>query len=355
MGFQVRIAEPSDEQRWKDFVTSQSLHHHAHAWQWREIIAKTLGHTPQYLLCEEGGQEPSPVVGVLPLFLVKSLLFGKALISVPYLNGGGILSSHPEATEKLLESVTELAKENQVDYVELRHRAIFETKPPQLVERHHKVSMILKLASTVDEQFASFPAKLRSQIRKPQKNGITVSFSEGSDERQDHIDPFYQVFSEHMRDLGTPVSPRAFFSAVKKHFANDCRGLTLWYQEKPISTAITISHNGFVEVPWAATLKRYHHLSANMLLYWELIKDALLQGGTHFDFGRSSTDSSTHRFKEQWGSTPLPLYWYYLSNTSALPDINPHNPKFSFFVKCWKHLPLTVSNFVGPKLSRSLP
>ena len=92
-----------------------------------------------------------------------------------------------------------------------------------------------------------------------------------------------------------------------------------------------------------------------MLLYWEAIKNAIESNCDVFDFGRSSPESGTFRFKKQWGAEPLPLYWYYHINKGEIPNVNPNNPKFSLLVNTWKCLPLSIANSLGPKITRGLP
>jgi hypothetical protein len=75
-----------------------------------------------------------------------------------------------------------------------------------------------------------------------------------------------------------------------------------------------------------------------------------------FDFGRSTPNEGTYKFKEQWGALPEPVCWEYrLLNGSALPDQTPKNPKFRAAIAVWKRLPLVVTNRLGPHLVRSIP
>ena len=93
-----------------------------------------------------------------------------------------------------------------------------------------------------------------------------------------------------------------------------------------------------------------------MLLYWEALKHAIEQGGRRFDFGRSTTDSGTYRFKRQWGAQPTQLYWHYwLPRSAALPALNPDNPKYRLAIRLWQRLPLAVANRLGPRIVRYLP
>ena len=357
---EVSLADESDQQAWESYIERVNPDHHAFSWHWRSIIKAAFGHKPHYFLARDSNKA---VCGVLPLFHVRSVLFGSALISLPYLNAGGIIADSDAAFTALLARATELAESLNADYMELRHRApLSETWPalvgvlqPPLVERSHKVSMILPVQENHEELFASLKPKLRAQIKRPSKSGIHAELSEGSLSAERSLEAFYTVFSEHMRDLGTPVFPKRLFSATKYAFGPACRIITVWHSGQPIAAGITVRHKDRVEIPWASALRRYSREAPNMLLYWQAIKTACIDGATSFDFGRSSHDSGPHRFKQQWGAKSLPLYWYYSVGKGSVPDINPDNPKYAMLVSCWRRLPLVVANTLGPRVTRSLP
>lgn len=109
-------------------------------------------------------------------------------------------------------------------------------------------------------------------------------------------------------------------------------------------------------MPWASSLREYNHLSPNMMLYWKVLSYAADNGFKKFDFGRSTPHEGTYQFKMQWGAQPIQLYWHYwLSQGDALPEINPHNPKYRLFINIWQHLPLWLTNALGPKIVRNIP
>jgi len=357
-------ANKSDKENWNRFAFETSLSktsqaktsqgaHHAHSWEWSEIIYETFGHKPYYFITKDSEQKIS---GILPLFHVKSILFGSALISVPYLNSGGILASNKEAFNALMKKAEELSKELKVKYTELRHQEAHQWYPEDTTTlRTHKISMVLPLDCSAEDLFSSFKPKLRSQIRRPSKSGITSEVITGEDDFKKALDGFYSVFSNHMRDLGTPVFPRALFDKTCRTFGTNAKIITAWHLKECVAAGITIEKNKRIEIPWASSLRRFNKASPNMLLYWEAIKTAADSGALSFDFGRSSQDSGQHRFKKQWGSQPVPLHWYYLGDKDSIPDIAPNNPKFSTLVKCWRKLPLPVSKIIGPWITRSLP
>ena len=101
--------------------------------------------------------------------------------------------------------------------------------PVSLPVSHRKITVVLDLPGTSDALMKSFPAKLRSQVRRPQKEGVTVRFG------ADQVEPFYRVFSRHMRDLGTPVLPIAWFAAIAAWFPEDAWFGCAWLGDQPVA------------------------------------------------------------------------------------------------------------------------
>jgi len=158
-----------------------------------------------------------------------------------------------------------------------------------------------------------------------------------------------------MRDLGTPVYSKKLFSNMLSH--NDSAHIVIIYhQNKPVSCGFVLGWKNTLEIPWASTLRKANKLDANMKLYWEILKFAVSQDYDIFDFGRSSKDANTYKFKKQWGAKPHPLFWHYwLPNEQVLPEINPNNPKFKIMIAIWKKLPVWLANIIGPPIVKNLP
>ncbi|OVE80045.1 hypothetical protein BVY02_01510 [bacterium J17] len=348
---QVRIATDTDGSQWNAYLERKDIAHHAHDWSWRRVLRESFRHVPKYLIAETGGE----ICGVMPLFHVRSLIFGESLISMPYLNGGGPISDSQEVETALVNFARELLKEIGAKYLELRLRNQNTSLSGALESRSHKVAMILELSDDPEAFFSSFPPKLRSQIRRPSKSGIDASITPGHLVGSKDIRALYSVFSENMRDLGTPVYPKKLFSLTCKYFGRRAKVITAWQKKQAVASGLTISTNGHVEIPWASSLRKFNREAPNMLLYWQSIKSAIEDGDSYFDFGRSTPDSGTFKFKKQWGAEPLPLHWFYDTNGCSIPDVNPNDPKYNRLVKAWQKLPLPIANSLGPFLTRGLP
>jgi serine/alanine adding enzyme len=353
---QVKLYNSSDKEAWDSYVNNHAISTHCHLSGWKNVFENAYGHKAYYVLAEDR----SKIVGVLPLFHLKSFLFGNHLVSMPFLNYGGILSDNEETEIALLSEAIKLGKKLKVSSTELRHIKPISSFNPMnpnnpmnmlnYTTRTHKVRMCLNLPDTKEDLLKSFKAKLRSQISRPQKEGMTAIIG-GSEQ----LTPFYKVFSINMRDLGSPVHSKKLFKEICREFSQNVRIGIVKYQNDPVAAALIICFRNTVEIPWASSLKKFNKLSPNMLLYWSLIEYACERGFKYFDFGRSTPGEGTYKFKEQWGAKPLPMYWdNIVLNGHQINRNNSEKSKFDTAIKYWKKLPIPISNMVGPLVRKNI-
>lgn len=309
------------------------------------VLQQGLRHTPYVLAASDRGR----IVGYLALAHVKSLIFGRFLVSLPYVNTAGVVAVDGEVARKLIDRSVQLADELGVRYLELRHERPIEH--PALSETMtSKVHMRLDLPKQADQLWDRFHCKVRNRVRQGLKKGFTLTWG-----REDVLPDFYRVFSENMRDLGTPVySPRLFASLLRQ--SGDRAEICITRDgSRVLAVALLLHGRGVTEVPSASSLKRYNHTNANSFMYWNLLVRAIERGQDTFDFGRSSVGGGTYCFKKQWGAVEAPAAWqYYLRDGNKKP-VRPENEGFQALVKAWRRLPLCVANTIGPAIVRGIP
>ncbi len=218
----------------------------------------------------------------------------------------------------------------------------------------HKVRLLLDLPATSEELMTSFKSKLRSQIRKAEKNGLTVELGNS----QQLLDNFFEVFSCNMKDLGSPTHSKKWFAEIIKNYGNKTIIGIIQHQDTAVGAGIVLQIGNKASIPWASTKREYNRFSPNMLLYWSLLKHSTDNGLKTFDFGRSSYGEGTYKFKEQWGARPVPLAWktiqendHRTSKEQASNSIS--KLKFRSLVETiWRQLPLAATTLLGPKLRK---
>jgi len=276
---------------------------------------------------------------------------------MPFLNYGGILADDEQPEIALLSEAIKLGERLKVDNIELRHlKAISSlnptnsTNPINYITKTHKVRMLLKLPDSKEGLLKSFKSKLRSQISRPQKEGMNAVVG-----GVELLDFFYEVFSINMRDLGSPVHSKKLFKQIIHEFPKNIKIGIVKYQNIAVTAGLIFCFRDTIEIPWASSLKQFNRFSPNMLLYWKLMEYACDQGFEYFDLGRSSPDEGTQRFKEQWGAKPFPLYWHnIILNGQPARNNESEKSKYVTAIRYWKKLPVPVSNIVGPLIRKHI-
>jgi len=335
----------SDRKSWDDYIANQVTANNYHRYGWRDVIERSFQHSCYYMTARE---KDGGIVGVLPLVYMNSRVFGRFLVSQPFFNYGGMLCNNKDIGNALLTEAEYLRKKLVAQYVELRHR---EPWSPDLPTKQHKVSMFLNLATDAETQWQCFNAKLRNQVRKAEKSGLSSVVG-----GLNLVADFYSVFVRNMRDLGTPVYAEKFFIEVLKTFPDTARIIAVYLEDKPVAAGLITWFRDTVEIPWASSIRDYNPLCPNNLLYWAALQFALANGFKRFDFGRSTPNEGTFNFKKQWGAVPVPLHWHYLLPEGAsLPELNTKNPKYDMAIRAWKKLPLALTRVLGPQIVRNIP
>jgi FemAB-related protein (PEP-CTERM system-associated) len=313
--------------------------------RWLNVLEESFAHSVYMLEAFDGDR----TTGILPLAFVHSFLFGRFLVSLPYLNSNGVIAADESTRHRLVDRAVQLADELRVRHLELRHEQPIEHTA--LTGRlTTKVHMRLPLPDFPGPLWEGLPAKVRNQVRKGEKSGLTVAW--GGIEL---LPEFYAVFSRNMRDLGTPVYGQRLFASILRHFPNEAELCVVRADKTPVASALLLHGKGVTEVPSASSLREYNSTCANMLMYWNLLDRTVQRGQAVFDFGRSTTDGNTYRFKKQWGAVPEPAVWQYYTRGGQAADLRPDNPRYQRMIRVWQRLPLRLTRWIGPMIVRGIP
>jgi serine/alanine adding enzyme len=335
---------------WGDTVRQTSHATLAHSPEWFTAIKRAYGHEPMYL----AGEDEDGSRGVLPAFIVRRPFFGTVVTSMPFLDGGGPSATSQALDLRLAEGLVSEARRIGASSVEMRCTRRLPV-PDQPLE--HKVNLALALPSDPDVLWRTFDKSVRNQIRKAEKAGVSIDFGGAT-----NLDAFYDAFAARMRDLGSPVHAPGFLRAVVGMFGTRARVVLARKGDVTVGGLIALAFKTTLVVPWAASLKEHFALCPNMLLYWETIRTACLDGFDRFEFGRSTRDSGTYRFKRQWGAVEEPLFWYTIPTSRSVggvlldPATGDSDPaaRAALLSKMWQRLPLSLTRQLGPRIRRYL-
>ena len=334
----VRPATEADAPAWDAFNLAMPQGSFFHRFAWRGLLRDTFGLAPNYLVAERAGV----IAGILPLFHQKSLLFGRALISSPFLVEGGPLAADAATARALDDAAIALMGELKAPLLEYRSRKA--TRPGWTAKRELYATFARALSQNDDDNLKAIPRKQRAVVRKAISGTLSAEAGEG-------VEVLFRVYSESVRNLGTPVFPKRWFQALRTAFGEDCDVVVIRDGGKPVSAVMNFYHAGTVLPYYGGGTSAARRSGANDLMYWEVMRRAAARGCRRFDFGRSKAGSGAFAFKKNWGFEPDWLeYEYKLAPGAELPEKNPNNPKYAALIAAWKKLPLPVANFLGPFL-----
>ena len=343
MPLTVRPLSNEDIPGWDEFVQRHPHGSPFHLTTWKTSIEATFGYESRYLVAAEGNR----IQGVLPLFFIRNLLMGKALISTPFAVYGGILAANDAARHALRAEVQSLGERLGVDYAELRN-----AYPEQCVG-FANVSRYVTFTQTVGPDEAaileSIPRKTRYMVRKAMKHAYTT--------RQTR-DPaiFEDLYSRNLRRLGTPSFPRKHFATLLERFGDRADIREVWLEGKAVAAVMSFYFRDQVLPYYGAADPQYNEFAPSNYMYFDLMRWAGSHGFKTYDFGRSKKISGSFDFKAHWGMDMRDLpYEMLLVRKKELPNFSPNNPRFQWAIKAWQKVPLPITRAVGPFLIKLVP
>lgn len=331
-------APPGDWATFTRWVDGADL---GHELPWGTIFRDAYALESRYLVAKRDGGDWG---GVLAATVVHGLGGGRDLVSLPYLDTGGILARDAESEQALLEAAGRTARSLGCRGAQLRQTRTLGGRSPEPAQR---VAMSLEVGSEEDAVWCSLPGNVRNQTRKARRSGLSAETGGA-----ELLDAFYAVHRVRMRELGSPVHARRFFASVGSGFGERLRVCIARDGAEPVGGLIAIQHGDAVTVPWASTLSRHNHRCPNNLIYWEALRFAVQCGARRFEFGRSAPGGGTWRFKRGWGASARPLPWVQLDTAGRVSAarLPTSSRALTALSRVWRSLPGPLCDRIGPRV-----
>ena len=309
---------------------------------WQRVVAEVFRHPTYFLYAERDGR----IEGVLPLGHVKSLLFGNALVSLPFAVYGGVVANTPDAADALEAEAQAIARALGVDHLELRNR---QQRHVQWPTQDLYVSFRKTLASDPEANLLAIPRKQRAMVRKGIKNELRSTIDS-------NVDRFFALYADNVHRHGTPAMPKRYFAALLEIFGAACEVLTVeGAGGRPLSSVLSFYFRDEVLPYYAGDDRAARELAANDFKYWELMRRAGERGIVVFDYGRSKQGTGSYAFKKNWGFEATPLYYEHcLYRRDSIPQNNPNNARYKLLIELWRRMPIGLANRLGPFIARNL-
>lgn len=331
--------------QWCRYINTHPQATAYHNIAWLQTVETTYKQQALLVMAYQNGE----LVGVLPLVVMKRPLVHNCICALPYCDMGHALGIDESICRELEKFAAQYALANNFAQLDYRDGSAMEPISAEAMADFtgQKVTMKMPLADSSDAQMASYKSKLRSQIRKAEKNGLTIKLSHTNDLLYD----FYRVFAHNMRDLGSPTHSKCWFANIMTFYQDKACMAVVYKDDIPVGAGIILLHGHLCSIPWASTVAQYNLLAPNMMLYAHLIGYAADHGMQYFDFGRSTLNEGTYKFKKQWGAVPYPLQWVDLCNPVSSNTAGTGSSAVKeTLIQVWRNLPLSVTTTVGSRV-----
>ncbi|WP_016957048.1 FemAB family XrtA/PEP-CTERM system-associated protein [Catenovulum agarivorans] len=351
---EINLATNQQQVAWDEYVKQHKNATPYHMFAWGLAVEQAYQHKAYYLIATQ----QNTIVGVLPLVQFKKPFAKQQLCSLPFCDLGGVLADSKVIEQALLAEAGKWLMQNNQPFIDYRATEVnYDSAASEQIDLDNKkVRMLLQLPENSQALWDGFKSKLRSQIRKAEKNGLTAEISLASNKEQKFVDGFYQVISRNMRDLGSPVHSKAWFDSILNFYGENSVIALVYKDDIVVGAGIVLTCGNKACIPWASTVAEYNRLAPNMLLYWTLLQHVADNNIANFDFGRSTFNEGTYRFKAQWGAQAELLDWCQLNAQGQRINTETHatgKGKMRARVEeIWRKLPLAVTETVGPKVRK---
>jgi FemAB-related protein (PEP-CTERM system-associated) len=341
----VEILRDHREAEWDRYVRSAPGATFFHQLSWRWLVERTFGHRAHYLTALRDGH----IAGVLPLFELKSLLFGHSLVSIPFAIGGGLVADDPAVEKALLGAAKDLARDLKVDYLEMRSETPLDD--PELLTKNLYVTFRADLAEGEEALLKRMERKRRQMM-----NYVAKAPFEHRVAGLEELPLFYRMFCESMRHHGTPVYPKLFLREILDRHPAHSNLFFVYHEGRPVAGVLNLLFRGVVMPFYAGADRTEKPRGVDEYLYLSIMRWGRENGFRTFDFGRSKRETGAYKFKAKWGMDEVPLgYQYYLVKAKGLPNVSPANPKYQRAIRIWQKLPLPVTRVLGPSIVKRVP
>ncbi len=336
----------SDCREWDTYVKNAARGLPQHLSGWRTVLRKTHGYETPYLMARDSQR----IVGVLPLFIVRSLLVGNVAMSMP----GGLCANIDEAAQALIAHGREIARRAKAKRFLLHDTR--QVWPGDLHTTTHHVHWVVDVRPDAETLWQRLDSNVRRQVRIARREGLTVEI----DRIGSHLGAFYKVLNQFAHQAGTPLFGHDFLERVVETFPGEFNIVVIYKAQRPIGGYFQLQMGKTMYGMWGATLHDYLKLRPVYLAYWEIIRYASANGYHYLDMGRSPTDSEASKYKGQWGGVASPIYQQVAHTGNgrtgdSIADQIRSEGKFQLLMRLWPRLPLPVAQYLGPKLRRHVP
>ena len=337
----MRVTELTESnEKWIRFL-KEKKHLVFHRPEWKQFIEDSFGISMKYFAVEEDDK----IRMIFPMGIIDSLLFGKRLISVPYLEYGGF-AGESRYVQFLIEHVKQLY--SSYDYIQVREGVPENYLVNNGFKKVEEASRFILNLDAEEKIWGSIDKQKRKAVRKAEEMGVEVR-----DIGYNEVSNVYRLYSHDMKKFGVPAFPIKYFDNLWVYMIQNGLGKALgaYIDGTLIAALLGFTYKDRVHITISVSKKGYLDYRPNDILHWEFIKWAIQEGYKIFDFGHVKKGTGHFDFKEKWNTELKPLNNYYLFlNKKEVTNLDKDSKKYKFLRSVWRKTPSFVLNKIGPKI-----
>ncbi|MFC2088445.1 lipid II:glycine glycyltransferase FemX [Calditrichota bacterium] len=332
---------------WDKFIESHPNSTGFHCSAWLRCVQLTYKYncSPSVFM-----DDNNKIKGIFPFFEVNNIFRGKSIVSLPFSDYGGPLTTDPQVEIELLKNILSICK-NQNKNLEIRgpiesHKELFVSYG--YFKRH-----TIHLSSNPDEVKKNIDKRtIQYCIRKALKYGVEIK----EDNTLNGINKFYELNLLTRKKHGVPTQTLSLFNNIYNEmiFKNLAFILLANIEKQTIAAGIFFKFKDTIYYKYNASNPKYmSKISPNHLLTWYAIKQACLGGFNFFDFGRTASDNQgLMRYKEMWGSDSNTQTYFSYPDIKGLCSLKENTGIYKILTSFWRTLPISISEKIGPFFQR---
>jgi serine/alanine adding enzyme len=293
----------------------------------------------------------------IPLIRVRSKIFGNKIISLPFMDVGGIFGSSKNSFKILLKKIVESFKDTRIEIklndIEKNFQGFYrELESLGFGVRKAKQQFYI-LIENPETKWKKFHKHTRNDIRKAEKSSLKIVPINNDSE----LKKFYTLYFDEMKRFGTPPHSRKFFLNLAHELKDKFYGLNCYKDNKLIASTVLVKSEEVAYLWFNVSDQKYRNFRPNDLLYWANVKEAYREKISFIDSGQIDLNPQDKRsegllkFKQKWlGESHQKYLFTYPSEESE----SSKKEKLKKFRKIWSLLPNPIIKLIGPKICSEL-
>jgi hypothetical protein len=304
--------DPGDA-RWREFLGGSTTATVFHSSEWMQALTTTYGYECRVLVSSDSDGQ---VTGGLPYCVMKALLSGRRVVSLPFSDYCGPLATSPVQLEQLLIGIKTVLQDACISDLEMRgcggggvaHSLGF--SPGERFLRH-----VIELGDGLERVEGRYHKScVVRKVARARRESVQVVCGTGCDE----VEAFYRLLVITRRRHGYPPPPLEWFKCLAKVLPGSSF-VVLKHMNRPVAAIVSLRFNDVVYYKYGASDERFHHLGVMPFLYAYMVKSAFESGALRVDLGRTElSNTGLADFKERFGAVRSEVvYWRYGSPRSS--------------------------------------